>query len=140
MLGKSETTGASSNLFLQTNSKFKIYSRKKNSGIRKVPDLMPRFPGGVVFGKTIKSIPAKKAVGNSLALDSAIDSVLLSRFMPACAIINKEMEILQFRGSTSSYLSHSSGKASLNIFKLMRPEFSFELRNAIHTAFKTDRK
>ena len=72
-------------------------------------------------------------------LDSAIDSVLLSRYMPACAIINKDMNILQFRGSTSTFLMHpSGGKASLNILKMMRPEFAFELRAAISQAIKTN--
>ena len=31
MLGKSETIGATANLFLQVEKKYKIYSRKKNS-------------------------------------------------------------------------------------------------------------
>jgi two-component system CheB/CheR fusion protein len=57
--------------------------------------------------------------------------------MPACAIINKDMEILKFRGLTSVYLSHQSGNASLNILKMTRPEFTYELRNAIDKAFKT---
>ncbi|MBA3972182.1 MAG: hypothetical protein H0X46_08565, partial [Bacteroidetes bacterium] len=137
MLGKSESTGGSLNLFTQLNSKFKIYSRKKHTGIRKLPELLPRFPGSSVHVKNIKHFPEKRTSPEGVELDNAIDSVLLSRFMPACAIINKDMEILQFRGSTSLYLSHSSGKASLNIFKMMRPEFSFELRNAVHTVFKT---
>ncbi len=72
-----------------------------------------------------------------MKLDGLINSVLLSGYMPACAIINKDMEILQFRGSTSVFLSHPSGKASLNILKMTRPEFAFELRNAILQAIKT---
>ena len=47
------------------------------------------------------------------------------------------MEILQFRGKASLYLTHSAGKASLNILKMARPEFAFELRNAITKAIKT---
>ncbi|MGZ4118798.1 MAG: CheR family methyltransferase, partial [Bacteroidia bacterium] len=137
MLGKSETTGGSSSLFTQLNSKFKIYSRKKHSGIRKIPELTLRFPGTPTYGKKIKPDQDRRVPSNAIGLDNAIDSLLLSRYMPSCAIINKNMDILQFRGSTSLYLTHSSGKASLNIFKMMRPEFSLELRNAINTAFKT---
>ena len=136
MLGKSETTGSSSHLFSQNSAKFKIYSRKKDTGVRKVPELIPRFPG-TPYGKILKPVLDRKSAAVSIGLDSAIDSLLLSEYMPACAIINKDMDILQFRGSTSFFLSHASGRASLNIFKMMRPEFSFELRNAIHSAFKT---
>ncbi len=135
MLGKSETIGSSSQLFTQTNTKFKIYSRKKNTITRRVPELLKRFPN--VLKNNIKQPLKKNSSIDSLELDGAIDSVLLTRYMPACAIINKDMEILQFRGSTSSYLTHPSGKASLNILKMMRPEFSFELRNAIQKAITT---
>lgn len=137
MLGKSESTGTSSSLYTQVNNKFKIYSRKKNTGIRKVPDLMPRFAKRSILEKNTKPSTAKNTSVDSLKLDSVIDSVLLSDYMPACAIINKDMEILQFRGSTSVFLSHQSGKASLNILKMTRPEFAFELLNAIRKAIKT---
>lgn len=132
MLGKSETIGAASQLFTQVNHKLKIYSRKKNTGSRKLPELTPRL-----LRKSYDVKTTKNSTPDSIELESAINGILLSRFMPACAIINKDMEILQFRGLTSLYLYHPSGKASLNILKMMRPEFSFELRNAINKAFKT---
>ncbi len=136
MLGKSETIGTSSQFFTQVNNRFKIYSKKKNAS-RKVPELLPRFPRNVEPEKKLKLLSRKNTVIDSKELDSVIDSILLSRFMPACAIINKDMDVLQFRGSTSLYLEHAQGKASLNILKMTRPEFAIELRNAIHKAFKT---
>jgi two-component system CheB/CheR fusion protein len=137
MLGNSESIGSSSTQFSQINNKFKIYSRKKNSGIHKIAELMPRYPMKTLSKKGIRPFPVKSAGTDSIKLDSLIDSVLLSKHMPACAIINKEMDILQFRGSTSLFLTHPSGKASLNILKMTRPEFAFELRNAISKALKT---
>jgi two-component system CheB/CheR fusion protein len=137
MLGKSETTGTSSPLFAQVNSKFKIYSCKKNTRVNKIPELSPRILGTTIPKKSPPIPPKRNVSANFTALDNAIDSALLTRFMPACAIINKEMEILQFRGSTGLYLSHPSGKATLNILKMTRPEFAFELRNAIQQVLKT---
>ena len=137
MLGKSETIGSASTHFAQVNSKFKIYSRKKNIGILKVTELTPRSPKTIIQDRTIKSFPAKNLDADAIKLDGLINSVLLSSYMPACAIINKDMEILQFRGSTSVFLTHRSGKASLNILKMTRPEFAFELRNAILQAIKS---
>ncbi|MBL7913030.1 MAG: PAS domain S-box protein [Bacteroidia bacterium] len=137
MLGKSETIGSASSHFVQLNNKFKIFSRKKNSGIRKVPELLPRFVKQTVIEKKVKQAVLKNKTVDSVKLDSVIDAVLLSDHMPACAIINKDMEILQFRGSTALFLQHPSGKATLNILKMTRPEFSFELLNAIRKAIKT---
>lgn len=133
MLGKSESVGSVSPLFSQVNKTFKIYSRKKNGGVRRIPELSPRshLP---MADKNNKVISKKIDSGNSFELDKAIDNFLLAKHMPACAIINKDMEILKFRGSTSFFLNHPSGNASLNILKMTRPEFAFELRSAIQQA------
>ncbi|MBA2612355.1 MAG: PAS domain-containing protein [Bacteroidetes bacterium] len=136
MLGKSESVGTGSPLFSQLNPKLKIYSRKKNMGIRKVPELNPRFPKSAIPEKNIKLVTNKKPV-DAAKLDGMIDSILLAGYMTACALINKDMDILQFRGSTSLFLTHHPGKATLNILKMTRPEFSFELRNAIQQVIKT---
>ncbi|MCW3101664.1 MAG: hypothetical protein JWO09_104 [Bacteroidetes bacterium] len=144
LLGKSETIGTSSLLFTQLDISCNIYSKKKNSDPASLRDLEPRF-----IRDTTVAMPTIFHKQNHLGnqgkvkmlqnndLDSAIDSLLLSSFMPACAVINKNMEIIQFRGDTSLFLSHSSGKASLNILKMIRPEFSFELRDAIRKVVKT---
>ncbi|RDI54987.1 chemotaxis protein CheB [Flavobacterium glaciei] len=136
MLGKAESTGASSPLFTLINNKFKIYSRKNNLGVRKMLELTPRFTRTNMSSKK-PNISSKNISVNQESIENAIDSTLLANYMPACAVVNKDMEIIQFRGSVSSYLEHSSGKASLNILKMARPEFAFELRNAINKALET---
>lgn len=137
MLGKSETTGTSSALFNQLNSKFRIYSRKKQIGIRILPELPHRPLEPAIIEQRPKIFSKKNATANSIALAYAVDSELLSRHMPTCVIINNNMDIIKFRGQTATYLSHPSGNASLNILKMIRPEFTFELRNAIQECFKT---
>ncbi|MCE3260626.1 MAG: domain S-box protein, partial [Bacteroidetes bacterium] len=136
MLGKSETIGSSSQFFKQVNNNFKIYSKKRNGGARKIPELLPRIPKTSSPEKLTKHSP-KKQVSDTKELDNVIDLVLLNSYMPACAVINKDMEILKFRGSTSLYLSHPPGNASLNILKMIRPDFAFDLRGAIQKALKS---
>lgn len=137
MLGRSESTGTSDAIFSQINNKYKIYAQKKHT-TKKIPDLSPRFTGSVSDKKQpdFLTLSSKRTV-SSTRLDEVIDSALLKNHMPACAIINKNMDILQFRGSTAIYLTHSPGKATLNILKMARPEFSLELRSAILQAIKT---
>ena len=138
ILGKSETVGMSSQLFSQSNNKFKIYIRKNNNGLRRMPELSPRYFGEVSIQKNIQPIIKKNENVVLTHLDQVIDSTLLSIYMPSSVIINKSLEIIKFRGDTSLFLSHQSGNASLNVLKMTRPEFVFELRNAIHECIKTN--
>lgn len=141
LLGKSETVGSSAQLFSSFNKELKIYSRKKNSGsgiipapdnrIKPMPVPTDNFPD-------FSNKPSRNSTSTN-GLDNAVNLLLLSRYVPASVVINQHMEILQFRGNTSLYLQHPEGKASLNIFKMARPEIAFELRNAISRATKTNK-
>ena len=137
MLGKSETIGTSTQLFTHFSNKFKIYLRKKETGLRKIPQIAMRSELPAFNEKIINKLVNKNIDVNVNSLDQSINSVLLSDFIPACVIINHGMEVLQFRGSTSLYLEHASGKASFDILKMVRPEIALELRTAIDKAIKT---
>ncbi len=139
MLGKSETIGTSAQLFTILNKKFKFYTRKKNSGSLRNPDITTRITQAVLSDVNIPAnpIPKKMPVLASGNLGNAFDAVLLAQYVPASVIINYDLEILQFKGITTPYLQNSSGKASFNILKMANPEITFELRNAIHHAIKT---
>ncbi|CAH0997939.1 Sensor histidine kinase RcsC [Emticicia aquatica] len=139
MLGKSETIGTSAQLFNVLNKKFKFYSRKKNSGLYRNPDIKTHISKIILPDSSILAniIPKKTPISANGNLGNAFDSVLLSQYVPASVIINYDLEILQFKGLTASYLQNSSGKASFNILKMAHLEITFELRNAIHHAIKT---
>ncbi|MFO7674530.1 MAG: CheR family methyltransferase [Lutibacter sp.] len=139
MLGKSETIGTADELFTAIDKKFKIYSRKKNSGVYKLPIITSRAAQSGTTGKksAVTVVPKRPTVATHGNLGNVFDTVLLAHYMPASVIINHDMEILQFRGSTEMYLKNAPGKASLNILTMVLPEISFELRNAIHHAIKT---
>ena len=137
ILGKAVTFGTSSSLFTPTNTKYKIYTRKNDTGIVKIPELIPRSHRMTFHNKkeTILTNNSKP-----LEIDSAINQVLLQEYMPACVVVKKDMEIVQFRGHVAPFLEHPSGKASLNILKMTPPEIAYDLRNAINTVLKTREK
>jgi two-component system CheB/CheR fusion protein len=139
MLGKSETIGTLAQFFTTIDKKFKFYSRKKNTTLRSIPNLSSRNSHITMPDKNSSpNVPFKKTpLSTSGNLGHAFDNVLLENHVPASVIINYDLDILQFRGSTSLYLQHSSGKASFNILKMVHIEITFELRNAIHHAIKT---
>ncbi len=141
MLGKSENISHSTKLFTAFNNKYKIFSRKLNSGTRTLPALIPRYTQQIITenNKSVTNITKTKqniSINHS-GLDNAIDAVLVSEFMPASVVINHQMEIVQFRGTTDLYLTHPKGKATFNILKMARPEMAFELRNALSKVIKT---
>lgn len=138
LLGKSETVGISSLLFSTMSNKYKIYQRKNNYDVRRIPELTQRFTEKNIPEKINQHFSRRNLPVIFSDLDQAIDSTMLSIYMPPSVIINKNMEIIKFRGDTSLYLSHQSGQASLNILKMTRPEFVFELRNAIQEVIKTN--
>jgi two-component system CheB/CheR fusion protein len=139
MLGKSETAGTSAQLFATIDKKYKFYSRKKNTSHRSIPSLTASNSYLTMPDKNSSpNLPFKKTpLSTSGNLGNAFDAVLLEHHVPASVIINYDLDILQFRGSTALYLQHSPGKASFNILKMVHVEITFELRNAIHHAIKT---
>lgn len=141
MLGKSETIGTSVQFFITIDKKFKFYSRKKNTTIRSFSNLSSRNTPITMLNKNTSSNEPFKKTQLSTAgnLGNAFDAVLLEHHVPASVIINYDLEILQFRGSTALYLQHSPGKASFNILKMVHLEMTFELRIAIHQAIKTQK-
>jgi len=122
----------------------KIFSRKINSGILTLPALVPRYAQQPFSENNIpvtnKNKTKQNISVNHNGLDNAIDAVLVSEFMPASVVINHQMEIVQFRGTTDLFLTHPKGKATFNILKMARPEIAFELRNAISKVIKTNHR
>ncbi len=139
MLGKSETIGTASQLFSPLNKTYKFYTRKNYAGSTRMPDLLPRVLRTPATERNIPldAVQKKTIAPVATSLSATFDAVLLSTYVPASVIINYDMEILQFRGPTSSYLMQASGKASFNILKMANSEITFELRNAIHHAIKS---
>lgn len=142
MLGKSENISQSTNLFTTVNDRFKIFSRKIDSNSRRLPELSPRVaqpPASEISAShATRSKPHVSVSLSQRGLDQAIDERLVAEFMPASVVINHQMEILQFRGTTDLFLTHPKGKATLNILKMTRPEIAYELRSAVSKVIKTD--
>jgi two-component system, chemotaxis family, CheB/CheR fusion protein len=138
MLGKSETIGAAAQLFTQLEKKFKIYARKKEVPSKAMFELTYRLPDvdHLEVRDSPRRVPARDAV-HAPDLDKIVDNVLLTKYIPASVVVNQELEILQFRGSTGMFLEPSPGKASLSLLKMAKPGLAFELRNAIHKANKS---
>ncbi len=137
IIGQSETTGSSSQLFTQVDKKAKIYIKKSDVASKVMFDLNYNIPA-------IENLDAKpvqkrevKEVSPNVNLEKKIDEVLLSQFTPPAVVVTHDLEIVQFRGSAGLYLEASSGKANLSLLKWARTGLAFELRKAANKVIKT---
>jgi two-component system, chemotaxis family, CheB/CheR fusion protein len=134
MLGKSETVGNAGNLFSQVDKKYKIYAKKKDAAAKAMFELT--FPN-LEAVKGIQPPVRQKAKMEDYGLDKVIDDLLLKKYTPPCVVVNQDLEISQFRGSTGLFLEPAPGKASLNLLKMARPGLGFELRTIVLKASKS---
>lgn len=129
LLGKSETTGTSSDLFVPFSKQAKIFKRKPGSGrFFKVSD--PQGKNNALPSK--KTIPVKRSSKTDFRKNA--ESVLISKYTPASVIVDERMEIVHINGSVAPFLEPSSGKPTHELMKMARKELAFELRNALHKA------
>ena len=131
LLGTAESIGSSSDLFTPLDKQHRIYLRKA-APMRLTYNLAVR--GGT------REVPESKAQASSGALDlqKKFDLVIQSKYSPAAVVIDSEYRILHFRGRTGFYLEPSSGEATLDLLRMVRPALLMPLRRAVHAANTTN--
>ncbi|TMI33473.1 chemotaxis protein CheR [Candidatus Bathyarchaeota archaeon] len=132
VLGDFETVGEFDNIFKVANKRFKIYS-KRPVVTRKPLDFSTTYIAERRVGKPGVNRPAESQVPEPDVFKEA-DRILLTKYTPASVIVNSELEIIQFRGRTGSFLEPAPGKASLNVLKMAREGMMTDLRNALDRA------
>jgi len=135
LLGASETIRGAADLFTQLGTRKQPLYRKKATRTR------PSFIGPVsrLSGASSRAAREESAMPQEenlreSTLQKEADYVLLDRYAPASLVIDAEQEICHFRGPIGSYLEPMSGKASLNLFKMVREGLRLELHIALRQA------
>lgn len=134
VLGASETVGPHDNLFALVDKRGRIYE-KKTVATRPAVTFGLHFPvqaheletAATPRGLVIPAIPE---------IQKQADRVTLAHYSPPGVVINRNMEVLQFRGHTGPYLEHSQGEASLNLLNMAREGIAADLRAVIAMAMK----
>ena len=136
MLGPSETVGGeSADLFESMDKHYRIYARKAASGHKGLvfdrEQAEPAAHGDAAAGA------AAPVVLEAERIQREADRVLLARYAPACVLIDEDLNVLQFRGQTGTYLEHAPGAASLSLRKLAPPALLIALERAMEEVHKT---
>ncbi|MFC1748943.1 chemotaxis protein CheB [Pseudomonadota bacterium] len=132
MLGTSETIGGHAELFRLVDQKGKLYAKKTMAA-----RINYQFATRTFIPEEQPVVPQHQ--GEQLLfynLHQEAEQVVLAKYGPPGAVINRDMEVLHFRGETGPYLNPSPGSASLNLLKLVRQELAAELRAAVYKASK----
>jgi two-component system CheB/CheR fusion protein len=132
LLGKSETIGSATDLFEATEKDVRLY-RKKQLTKLSILDFSRR--SHFVPSMAGKLIPEHRTEGD---VENEFDKILLSMYVPASVLVNKDMDILRFRGPTAQFFQPASGKASLNLLKMLKEELIFEARGLFQKAKKSN--
>ena len=137
VLGDFETVGEFDNIFKLADKRLKIYS-KKPVATRTPLDFSSRY---IAARDEQVDEPGASRQAESRAPEQEIfkeaDRIMLTRYSPASAIVNGDLEIVQFRGRTGAFLEPAPGKASLNILKMARQGLMTDLRLALDKAKKS---
>lgn len=132
MLGTSETVGGFTDLFTLIDKKYKAY-------MKKLTPLRPPVqfsPGEYASMAEQAAAAVRKEERGGGDLKKETERLILSRYSPPFVVVNAEMDVLQFSGRTGPYLEHAPGDASLNLLRMAREGYIFELRKALDKAVK----
>jgi two-component system, chemotaxis family, CheB/CheR fusion protein len=129
-LGKSEAISAYADIFAAEDRNHKIFSRKPKAG------MAPHFEWRMDDHKEQGLAPPPKAATPVLIVDfqKQAEQVLLQRYAPPALVIDSDLHILHFQGDISAYLVVSTGPPTVQLLKMLRPEFVMDLRSAISKA------
>ena len=133
ILGKSETTGASSDLFAQISLHEKIYSRKPAPG--RFMHVATERREEALTARDLSSGKADKNETIHADFRKSAEAVMISK-SPASVVVNDAMDIVHIHGDITPFLQAPQGKPTHNLVKMAREGLAFELRNAIHKATK----
>ncbi|HET9220835.1 MAG TPA: CheR family methyltransferase, partial [Terriglobia bacterium] len=147
-LGASESVGGFTDLFEPFDKTHRIYSRKA------APPRLFQLPvkanpvertAATAARKVSQSLSAPagsqttESFRGEISPEREADRVAVSRFAPCGVLVNADLQVLQFRGTTDAYLQQPTGKASFDVLKMAREGLMLPLRATINKAKNEDR-
>jgi two-component system, chemotaxis family, CheB/CheR fusion protein len=134
VLGSSESISAFPELFSTVDKKHKIYGKKALTSRLHYDFARSYYPQQSTLRASGRE--SKSADRDELDVQAEADRVVLREHAPVGVVINREMEVVQFRGQTAPYLAPPPGRPSANVLKLARNGLAIELRALIGAATK----
>ena len=135
-LGASETIGSFTDLFEPLDKRWKIFRRREV-----LPDRASlfRFPTQSLAAGAVPLIEtSQRGSLQKTSISRLIEQVLLRRFVPPCAIINRRGDIIYLHGRTGAYLEPNEGQPRNNILEMARDGLKIDLAEAMRQCLAED--
>jgi two-component system CheB/CheR fusion protein len=127
LLGHTESISGFAQLFSVADKANKIFTRTAlPSTLRFAPRFDPRR-----VERPLAEPDTRMQVRGRVDVAKHLDRMLLARYAPPGVLINAQMEILQFRGQTGSFLQPAPGEPQSDVIKMARPGLIGALRAAV---------
>lgn len=125
LLGNSESAERPGRLFTSVDKVSRIYRKTVNAQVR--PGKFPIAPSGV------RGVPKMEETSpsNTTLADTARRQ-LMERFVPACVVVNKRLEVLYFHGPVRDYLDFPAGEPTSLLPDIILPELRSKLRGVLN--------
>jgi two-component system CheB/CheR fusion protein len=127
ILGSSESIGAKPDLFTPLAARERIF-------VKRAARTPAAFGVSVAEPTHAHPLIAERAVESSsiaLLAGKQADRVLLGKYVPAAVLVDRDLQILQFRGASGPFIRPASGASSLSVLKMVHPSLSTELHRAL---------
>ena len=140
LLGTSESMGKFTDLFTPVNQNINLYSKRftRSNPVYRFP-VAQRFVRAQT-GNAQQVERTSKQNGAGKDISSEIDTILLSSYTPPCIVVDGNMQIRQFRGDLSPYLTPAPGEASLKLSRMAREGFIPDIYVAVEEVKKKKEK
>jgi two-component system CheB/CheR fusion protein len=136
VLGEAETVGQSGDLFAPTAPGSKIFLRRAVRAV--IPDFTQEYMAGRTAADIRSRVPHPTSSADTIKNDVA--RALSAYWKLSGVVVDENMEILQFLGTTSAYLNHPSGEIpSFGLIKMAPESIRVDLRLVLHEAATTER-
>ncbi|QDV47346.1 Chemotaxis protein methyltransferase [Stieleria neptunia] len=133
-LGNAETITQQSDLFVPVSREWRIYQRS-NSVEREysVPARASRSPPPEI------ALPARGVQRRAPRLPAAAQQLVLQRFAPACALVDRSLKVVYLHGPVDDYLQLPSGEQTYDLIAMSRQGLRTKLRVAVQQAIQTNK-
>jgi two-component system CheB/CheR fusion protein len=132
-LGRSETVNQQSTLFEPVSRKLRLYRRL--GGRKAGPIGLPHYSSDQVHAK-LPALPEPP----TRRLTTLAQEILARRFAPACAIVNRKLEVIYLHGAVDAYLQLPSGEPAADLAGMARDGLRTRLRASVHKAMQENRR
>jgi two-component system CheB/CheR fusion protein len=137
LLGLSENASLFSRLFAPVEQDLNLSAKKTTESC---PFLRPvKNEGGPLRTISEGDTRMPEETRKNTTIQQEVDHLLLAHYVPACVVVDAEMEILHVRGHTGPYLELAPGKTSFHLLKMAREGLRLGLRSAIQSAKQNNR-